>query len=228
MQYYFEKLGFRFGTGAKADEDMLYSMVASYTEALQWVMLYYIRGCPSWGWFYPFHYAPMISDLRNLTDIPVAFVLGKPFLPFQQLLGCLPAASANFLPACYRYAPPHSLCVDRTRLVRARLACAYDLVCVCLACSSLMTSPTSPLIDFYPPVQTIKSTCACAYAAVHTQARTHVHTHTHPSPCLFTARLHECAADANGKRNAWEAVTLIPFIQESQMLEAIHRHCPDT
>lgn len=103
VQYYFEKLGFRFGTGAQEDEGMLHAMVASYTEALQWVMLYYIRGCPSWGWFYPFHYAPMISDLRNLTDIPVAFALGKPFLPFQQLLGCLPSASANFLPACYRY-----------------------------------------------------------------------------------------------------------------------------
>lgn len=48
------------------------------------------------------HYAPMTSDLVDLCAEPISFRLGAPFLPFQQLLGCLPASSAGFLPASYR------------------------------------------------------------------------------------------------------------------------------
>jgi 5'-3' exonuclease len=33
--------------------------------------------------------------------------------------------------------------------------------------------------------------------------------------------------DMNGKRNPWEGVTLIPFIDEAAMLAAIRDHCPD-
>jgi 5'-3' exonuclease len=32
-----------------------------------------------------------------------SFHKGAPFLPFQQLLGCLPAASMQFLPAKYQW-----------------------------------------------------------------------------------------------------------------------------
>ena len=90
------------GRGLPDDDAVLAALVRSFAEALQWVMLYYYRGCASWGWFYPFHYSPMTSDLLGLADLRISFMLGTPFRPFQQLLGCLPAASAKFLPAPYR------------------------------------------------------------------------------------------------------------------------------
>ena len=101
----------------------------------QWVLRYYNRGVPSWGWFYPFHYAPFTSDLVGLASRTVRFRLGRPFRPFQQLLGCLPASSAAFLPPPYRklmtdpasplaanYPPVSQIVVDMNGKVRGGVA----------------------------------------------------------------------------------------------------------
>lgn len=96
----------------------------------------------SWSWYYPHHYAPYISDVKNFNHLKINFDIGKPFLPFQQLLAVLPAGSKAHLPQAYH---------------------------------DLMTDENSKVIDYYPT---------------------------------------KFDTDLNGKKQDWEAVVLIPFIDE--------------
>lgn len=74
----------------------------SYVEGLAWVLLYYFQGCPSWTWYYPHHYAPFAADFVELNKMNLKFDRGKPFKPFEQLMGVLPAASNHAIPEVFR------------------------------------------------------------------------------------------------------------------------------
>ncbi|KAL4438007.1 hypothetical protein ABPG77_004228 [Micractinium sp. CCAP 211/92] len=95
-RYYREKLQVSGEAGRR-------QVVEAYIQGLHWVLEYYYRGVASWNWYYPFHYAPMASDLTNLASIPVNFSLGKPFLPYEQLLAVQPSSSHRLLPAPYQH-----------------------------------------------------------------------------------------------------------------------------
>eukprot|EP01053_Blabericola_migrator_P004597 Blabericola_migrator_1__4596@NODE_243_length_10934_cov_182_833625_g205_i0_p1_GENE_NODE_243_length_10934_cov_182_833625_g205_i0NODE_243_length_10934_cov_182_833625_g205_i0_p1_ORF_typecomplete_len937_score166_50XRN_N/PF03159_18/1_3e95XRN_N/PF03159_18/18XRN_M/PF17846_1/3_4e92SPASM/PF13186_6/0_5zfCCHC_4/PF14392_6/0_76_NODE_243_length_10934_cov_182_833625_g205_i067789588 len=95
-----------------------------FVRGLEWVLLYYFQGVPTWEWFYPFHYAPLAVDIfrygltpdntgNSFAHVP----LGQPLTPLEQLMANLPPRSANNLPPCL---------------------------------GQLMTSSDSPLRDFYP------------------------------------------------------------------------------
>ncbi|KAJ7500293.1 exonuclease II [Mycena galericulata] len=120
-----------------------------YYKGLQWVMHYYYSGVASWGWFYNYHYAPRISDLRGVDQMEFKFELGRPFRPFEQLMGVLPAASKEHIPVAYQ---------------------------------DLMYSANSPILDFYPL---------------------------------------EFEQDLNGKKQDWEAIVKIPFIDQDRLLPAM-------
>jgi len=151
-RYYFEKF-----TMIPTDVKEHLALRKAYIEGLLWCLAYYYRGCISWGWFYPYHYGPMLSDLTNLKHVfdNINFEIGAPLKPFEQLMGCLPPASSALVPRSYR---------------------------------KLMSSPDSPIIQFYPD---------------------------------------NFEVDMNGKRNPWEGVNILPFIDVHLLKSSISKYCPD-
>lgn len=110
--YYMNKLDY-----IQVTPEVMRSQAEGYVRAIQWNLNYYYNGCCSWSWYYPHHYAPYTSDIKDFSDLKLEFEMGNPFLPFEQLLAVLPAASKTLLPAPYQ---------------------------------NLMTSSTSPIIQYYP------------------------------------------------------------------------------
>jgi len=152
-RYYFEK--FSVVAGSPAGTQYLSTLAEKYLEGLMWCLAYYVKGCISWTWYYPYHYGPMLIDMRGIEEMAqrIRFDLGQPFRPFQQLLGCLPPASKKLLPRIYQW---------------------------------LMTSDSSPMIASYPDSFKI---------------------------------------DQDGKKNPWEAVVLLPFIDEATLVSAEKEFC---
>ncbi|KAM5534858.1 hypothetical protein V8D89_011413 [Ganoderma adspersum] len=80
-----------------------------YVEGMAWVLHYYYQGTPSWQWYYPFHFAPFAADFEDLDKMDIDFTQGKPFKPFEQLMGVFPAASRIHIPATF-----HDLMTDQS------------------------------------------------------------------------------------------------------------------
>jgi 5'-3' exoribonuclease 2 len=83
----------------KYDYESLISCVKRYyIEGIVWNFNYYYKGCCSWNWFYPFYYAPLLSDICNFSSQNITFDLAQPFKPLEQLLAVLPPYSSHALP----------------------------------------------------------------------------------------------------------------------------------
>ena len=96
------------------DKEFRRKVARSYAEGLAWVLLYYFQGCPSWTWYYPYHYAPFAADFEDIGDLEVSFDKGIPFKPYEQLMGVLPASSNHALPEIFHdlMSDPNSEIID--------------------------------------------------------------------------------------------------------------------
>ena len=108
-RYYEQKFGVD-----PEDHEFRHKVARAYAEGLAWVLLYYFQGCPSWTWYYPYHYAPFASDFVDIGDMELSFDKGKPFKPFEQLMGVLPASSNHALPEVFHdlMSDPNSEIID--------------------------------------------------------------------------------------------------------------------
>lgn len=86
---------------APDDHEFRRKVARSYVEGLCWVLLYYFQGCASWTWYYPYHYAPFAADFTDLDKMDIQFDKGKPFKPYEQLMGVLPVASNHAIPSVF-------------------------------------------------------------------------------------------------------------------------------
>ncbi|KKK24646.1 hypothetical protein ARAM_004694 [Aspergillus rambellii] len=95
-RYYEQKFGVD-----PQDKEFRHKVARAYAEGLAWVLLYYFQGCPSWNWYYPYHYAPFAADFVDIADMDLSFEKGTPFKPFEQLMGVLPASSNHAIPEIF-------------------------------------------------------------------------------------------------------------------------------
>lgn len=89
------------------DTEFRRKVARAYVEGLAWVLGYYFQGCPSWEWFYPYHYAPFAQDFVDIANIEIGFEKGRIARPFEQLMSVQPAASKHVLPDIF-----HNLMTD--------------------------------------------------------------------------------------------------------------------
>ena len=91
-------------------EEGIQIMCKDYFKTLVWVFKYYVIGLPAWRWLYPWHYAPLMTDLSDTLDnlseedfiTLTTFTQENASLPFVQLLSVLPATSKELLPSPYK------------------------------------------------------------------------------------------------------------------------------
>ncbi|CCW66982.1 unnamed protein product [Phytomonas sp. Hart1] len=98
-QYYNHKFGWDSDADREVFESNIRRCCAEYLRGTQWVMRYYTKGCPSWEWYYPFYYAPLLQDLAAFTSkVDVTMHISAPLHPVEQLLAVLPRLSVEALP----------------------------------------------------------------------------------------------------------------------------------
>ena len=78
----------------------------TYIEGLQWNIEYYLSGCKSWSWYYPYNAAPCLREIcqyLNQRIYNVDFGSTTPLNPLEQLTMVIPRYSFHLLPLNYKH-----------------------------------------------------------------------------------------------------------------------------
>ncbi|XP_077868464.1 uncharacterized protein LOC102808191 [Saccoglossus kowalevskii] len=93
---------YKFDVSPSHEPEFINNLADSYVKGLCWISMYYFHGCPSWQWFYPYHYAPFAMDFKNITHLQNDFEVGEPLKPLEQLMAILPPSNDHLLPITWR------------------------------------------------------------------------------------------------------------------------------
>jgi len=84
------------------------TLCQEYIKSIVWTTQYYFGECPSWKWYYQYHFAPLFCDLQDNIDLnEIEFLNDNPYTPEEQLKIVLPCQDDSF--KYPKYTPLHSL-----------------------------------------------------------------------------------------------------------------------
>ena len=102
-EYYTKKLKLQYDdTDPRILEKEIKCVCEEYITGLVFVLRYYFKGIPTYSWYYPCHYAPLITDLAKYAkdiNFDVDFKVDKPLNVYESLFGILPFQSFHLLPS---------------------------------------------------------------------------------------------------------------------------------
>ena len=83
-RYYYEK--FKVLPG-RTCEVLLGKLGESYLQGLMWCLAYYVKGCISWTWYFPYHYGPLLQVSGRLFEyVDRATSFSLPCILFEEQL----------------------------------------------------------------------------------------------------------------------------------------------
>lgn len=118
---YYEKVASFMSPEMVTSQSFRSTMVYTYVQGLIWNLHYYISGCYSTTWYYPYLHAPLLSDLLgfvrdHMTQDMMNTCLEKcsySYSPFQQLLLVLPPQSSHLVPKSWKHVMQNTMLYPR-------------------------------------------------------------------------------------------------------------------
>lgn len=157
-RYYYDKFGY-----TPFDADKHLALRKAYIAGLVWNLEYYYKGVTSWEWYYPYHYGPMLSDLKDINQMlsEVSFFDGEDEAGATDADPPRPVSSS----AVANIAGRNGRMNGGSRRIAGEPLRPFEQLLGCLPPSSshllpepyrwLMTSTDSPLIEFFPDSFTV-------------------------------------------------------------------------
>eukprot|EP00635_Sarcinochrysidales_sp_CCMP3193_P000423 CAMPEP_0118911102 /NCGR_PEP_ID=MMETSP1166-20130328/12942_1 /TAXON_ID=1104430 /ORGANISM="Chrysoreinhardia sp, Strain CCMP3193" /LENGTH=941 /DNA_ID=CAMNT_0006850579 /DNA_START=64 /DNA_END=2885 /DNA_ORIENTATION=- len=175
-----------------------------YVKGLDWILRYYYAGCVSWGWYFPFHYAPFASDLAAYVGELLATIDRQPRRPRKKPLKLKAEATQNNDMTDGQGGETTTQTQNVNDEVYLDEVVSGDLV---------LGTPLSPLEQLMAVLP-----AASAHALPGPCRRLMVDKQASPVIDFYPE---DVEVDPNGKAMPWLHVVLLPFVDERRLLAAV-------